>query len=59
MKTSEKIIQELVDEGIVKVVDGLITSRKNIIDLVQKDSLTEEERVNLMFEVNVFLSCAK
>lgn len=43
MPKENDIVQELVNLGVAKVVDGLTTSRKNIIELVNKDTLTEEE----------------
>ena len=51
------IIQELVDIGIAKCVDGLSSSRSKIIKLVSKDTLSPDEKIDLQFEIDVFLSC--
>lgn len=59
MSANNEIIQELVDKGIAKVVDGLTISRATIINLVNKDVLSDDEVADLMFEVNIFLSCVK
>lgn len=53
----DNVIKELENMGIAQVVDGYKSGKKRILELLEKEKLTNDEKIELMFEVNVFLSC--
>lgn len=52
-----QVVNKLVEMGVAKVVDGLSTSRESIIKIVSKEKITEDEKTDLLFHINIFLSC--
>lgn len=50
-------ICELIDLGVAKNVEGYSYSKKNLLELLQKKTLTEDEKVDFVFYSNIFISC--
>jgi hypothetical protein len=52
-----EVVQNLITAGIATVVDGYSDSKKNLLELLQKESLTDDEKADFVFHSNVFISC--